>query len=217
MTSRSELKRMAECAMGFTNMSLAPDVVLGLIEEIDVADKIIAERNRLLDAIPACPVHGQCVPHAIEWVEKSMLVMRELKAENDSLRCERTDWQAECLKKGFEYMRESDDHYVLADVPEMAELLGQLLGVEVRDKENDSYGETVSSLSEQIDAANNAFHRAYEAEKERDELRKIVAELRQGANCRTVHHCRAEQHEFDEPCKVLARIDAAIAKGSADV
>lgn len=96
------------------------------------ADKIISERNRLLDAIPACPVHGQCVPHAIEWVEKVLLVMKELKAENEI-------------------------------------------------------------------------------------LRNITAELRQGANCRTVHHCKADQHEFDEPCKVLARIDSAISKGAADV
>lgn len=90
----------------------------------------------------------------------------------------RADWQAECLKRGFEYVRESDDHYVLADVPEMAALLGQLIGVEVRDRGNDSYGETVSSLNEQIDAANNAFHRAYEAEKECDALRKDAERFR---------------------------------------
>ena len=53
---------------------------------IEIHNKIIAERNRLLDAIPACPVHGQCVPHAIEWVEKALLVMRELKAENERLK-----------------------------------------------------------------------------------------------------------------------------------
>ena len=82
------------------------------------------------------------------------------------------DWQAECLKKGFEYVRESDDHYVLADLPEMAALLGQLLGVEVRDKDNHSYGETVSELNEQIEAANNAFHRTYKLEKEVEALRK---------------------------------------------
>lgn len=88
------------------------------------------------------------------------------------------DWQAECLKKGFEYVRESDDHYVLADVPEMAALLGELLGVEVRDKENHSYGETVSSLNEQIDAANNAFHRIYELEQEVESLRKDASRYR---------------------------------------
>lgn len=35
-------------------------------------EKLLAERNRLLAAIPACPEHGAgCVPHAIEWVEKA--------------------------------------------------------------------------------------------------------------------------------------------------
>lgn len=55
-------------------------------EEISVADKIIAERDRLIGVIPNCPVHGQCVPYAIEWVEKSILMMRALKDENEALR-----------------------------------------------------------------------------------------------------------------------------------
>lgn len=91
--------------------------------------------------------------------------------EHERLSETRTDWQARCLKRGFEYVRESDDHYVLADLPEMAALLGELLGVEVRSKENDDYGQTVSDLNDQVDAGINAFHRAYEAEKERDLLK----------------------------------------------
>lgn len=128
-----------------------------------------------------CSPHGGCretEPVSSVWLEQLRSEFRaaarerdRLKAENETLQRERTDWQAECLKKGFEYVRESDDHYVLADVPEMAELLGHLLGVEVRDKDNHSYGETVSSLNEQIDAANNAFHRAYELEKEVEKLK----------------------------------------------
>lgn len=62
-----------------------PSTVLDLLEEISIADKIIAERDRLISAIPACPVHGQCVPHAIEWVEKVVLMMRMLKDENTRL------------------------------------------------------------------------------------------------------------------------------------
>lgn len=103
---------------------------------------------------------------------------KRLKAENESLRKDRTDWQAECLKLGFEYVRAPDDHYVLADVPEMARLLAQLLGVEVRDKENDSHGETISELHEQVEAGNNAFHRAYAAEAECDRLKEEVEALR---------------------------------------
>lgn len=40
-----------------------------LQENLDVSDKIITERNRLLDAL-LCPVHGQCVPHALEQIAK---------------------------------------------------------------------------------------------------------------------------------------------------
>ena len=36
-------------------------------EEVRVADQLIAERNRVLDALP-CPVHGQCVPHALNAI-----------------------------------------------------------------------------------------------------------------------------------------------------
>lgn len=102
----------------------------------------------------------------------------QLKAENESLKRERTDWQAECLKKGFEYVREPDDHYVLADVPEMAALLGQVLGVEVRSKDNDDYGETVSSLSEQLEACNSVYGRAYDLEKEVEALRNDAERYR---------------------------------------
>ncbi len=40
-------------------------------EHIRTLEKILSERMRVMEAIPACPVHGsQCVPHAIEWVTK---------------------------------------------------------------------------------------------------------------------------------------------------
>ena len=41
-----------------------------LKHELEVTDKLLAERQRVLDAIPECPSHGKCVPHAIEWIEK---------------------------------------------------------------------------------------------------------------------------------------------------
>lgn len=41
-----------------------------LESEIAVDDKLLAERDRLLNTIPACPAHGAgCVPHAIAWVD----------------------------------------------------------------------------------------------------------------------------------------------------
>lgn len=93
---------------------------------------------------------------------KFMVSAREgvlsLIAENEALRKGRTDWQAECLRRGFEYVRESDDHYVLADLPEMADLLGLLLGVEVRTKDNDAYEEANSRLNEQVEGLINTIH-----------------------------------------------------------
>lgn len=38
------------------------------VREIEVADKLIEERNRVLDAF-SCPVHGRCVPHALEAID----------------------------------------------------------------------------------------------------------------------------------------------------
>lgn len=135
-----------------------------------------------------------------------------LRAEVESLKSQRVDWQAQCLKRGFDYVRESDDHYVLADIPEMAALLGELLGVEVRSKENNSYGETVSELREQLESANAAFHRAYELEKENDGLRKD-AEIG-----RVARRIASELH--DSPKSALSQlaraIDAAMAAEGGD-
>jgi hypothetical protein len=50
-----------------------------LKDEVAIGDRIITERDRLLAAIPECGPHGQCVPHAIEWVER-------MKDENEALR-----------------------------------------------------------------------------------------------------------------------------------
>jgi hypothetical protein len=39
--------------------------------EIIITDKLLEERHRIMDEIPACPVHGnRCVPYAIEWVRR---------------------------------------------------------------------------------------------------------------------------------------------------
>lgn len=97
----------------------------------------------------------------------------QLKAEVEALRKDRTDWQSECLKRGFEYVRESDDHYVLADVPEMADLLGDLLGVEVRSKENDAYEEASSQLNEQIEGLINTIHAQEELRKDAERYRFV--------------------------------------------
>lgn len=45
---------------------------------------------------------------------------------------------------------------------------------------------------------------------ENEALRKAAVELRRFAKCEDLHHNKADGHEYDEPCKVLARIDAAM-------
>jgi len=43
-----------------------------LRQELDITDKLLAERERVLRAIPECPAHGpSCVPHALEWIERA--------------------------------------------------------------------------------------------------------------------------------------------------
>lgn len=48
-----------------------------LLEDLDVTKKLLAQRQRVLDEIPACPRHGECVPHALEWIELAKSAMRD--------------------------------------------------------------------------------------------------------------------------------------------
>ncbi|WP_426237500.1 hypothetical protein [Pseudomonas sp. TWP3-2] len=59
-----------------------------LSEEVEIDDKIIAERDRLLNVIPECAPHGQCVPYAIQWVKDIQAEVKELTEERDSLKAE---------------------------------------------------------------------------------------------------------------------------------
>ena len=59
--------------MGKTYLCSIQVQVAALEEELRITDKLLAERNRLLEAIPPCPMHGsQCVPHALEWIHKKL-------------------------------------------------------------------------------------------------------------------------------------------------
>ena len=42
------------------------------------------------------------------------------------------------------------------------------------------------------------------------ELERLLLEVRNGLSCENLHHKKSEQHAFDEPCKVLGRIDFAL-------
>jgi len=39
--------------------------------ELKVSEELLEDREDLLEAIPQCPVHGKCMPHAIEWIEEA--------------------------------------------------------------------------------------------------------------------------------------------------
>jgi len=91
------------------------------------------------------------------------------------------NWQEECLKKGFEYVSEPDDHYVIAAPAEMVALLRDLLGVDVRTKDGDSYGVAVCELQEQVDGLVSTLH-AQQAERdallaERDRMAEALGSM----------------------------------------
>lgn len=44
--------------------------IVELEEELRITDLLLNDREKLLLAIPRCPVHGPCIPHALEWVER---------------------------------------------------------------------------------------------------------------------------------------------------
>jgi hypothetical protein len=62
----------------------------GLAEEVELDNKIIAERDRLLNAIPECAAHGQCVPYAIQWAKDIQAEAKELLEERDQLKAVNT-------------------------------------------------------------------------------------------------------------------------------
>lgn len=44
-------------------------IVKAQAEEIEISDKILADRKRITDLL-SCPVHGECVPHAVEEIKR---------------------------------------------------------------------------------------------------------------------------------------------------
>lgn len=51
-------------------------------KEIAVSDKLIEDRNRLVDLFD-CPKHGHCVPHAVEQVEAFLAAQKAIKELSD--------------------------------------------------------------------------------------------------------------------------------------
>jgi len=67
------------CTCGYrwhTGQSGEHSCVARLKEELDITDKLLADRDRVLRAIPECPVHGSgCVPWALEWIGRAKTVV----------------------------------------------------------------------------------------------------------------------------------------------
>lgn len=52
--------------------------VTRLKDELKVTDQLLTDRQRVLDAVPPCPAHGPCVPHAVEWIQQRAGTVDEL-------------------------------------------------------------------------------------------------------------------------------------------
>ncbi len=62
-TARDELRKSSDA------LKAAAATISALRNEVEVDDKLIAERDKLLDLIP-CPAHGRCVPYAMTWIKE---------------------------------------------------------------------------------------------------------------------------------------------------
>jgi hypothetical protein len=41
-----------------------------LLEYVSTLEALLAERDKVLNAIPECSIHGnQCIPHALDWIK----------------------------------------------------------------------------------------------------------------------------------------------------
>jgi len=60
---------------------VAPCRPADLLEDLRVTELLLADRQRVIDAIPECPAHGpNCVPHAVGWVREQL---RPYNSRND--------------------------------------------------------------------------------------------------------------------------------------
>jgi hypothetical protein len=70
----------------------ALDEIEALREEIDLDNKRIAQLERVLKAVPACPDHGElCIPHAIGWIAKARQDQAAIAAKDAEIEALRKD------------------------------------------------------------------------------------------------------------------------------
>lgn len=170
-----------------------------------------AELKRLAEAAPSGP-----------WI-----------AENDSLYFKDDGYTRHLLDADAGYDVEDEDYYsalsyiaaanpatVLALIAEVDQLRGIQPAFPPRPPEGEGlprYGLRWNGPQQPLavlmaDGYWTPWHLADQIKTENEALRKVAAELRRWACCQNLHHDKRDQHEADEPCKVLARIDAAMSK-----
>jgi hypothetical protein len=59
------------------------------LESLKVMENLLSELQKVLDAVPVCPLHGECVPHAIGWITAA-------KGQFDKLNCRNTRLKNRC-------------------------------------------------------------------------------------------------------------------------
>ena len=57
-----------------------------LKKELYVTDKLLSERQRVLDAIPERKIHGKCVPHAIEWINSRKQYFQNMAKQTEIMK-----------------------------------------------------------------------------------------------------------------------------------
>lgn len=70
----------------------------------------------------------------------------------------------------------------------------------------------LGAMNAKLRAKVGSLERELAAAKPDAELVALVAEMRRGIECDSVHHYPKDYHDHDEPCPVLARIDAKLAE-----
>ncbi len=72
---KSNAAEMPTYARGIANTiqmdgeSLKIDEVVRLL---NTNERLLADRQGVLDIIPECPVHGVCIPYAVDWIRERL-------------------------------------------------------------------------------------------------------------------------------------------------
>lgn len=77
--------------------------------ELKDADKLIRERDRILDALP-CPRHWKCVPHVLDWISSAQAQLERLREDVELLDVLDRPWtRIASLHSNFEWIHPGTD------------------------------------------------------------------------------------------------------------